>query len=934
MWNGYGYYASTELWNNRRTVAYLANGLKLPTLSITPGCQCESLDPLFCDQGTGTDGAYTNPAADDAPWYDPLVPDSAEFAGMFVESVTGFDSTLRREVIDGAIGGGTLGPLRRGPRCLTVTGWLFGKTCCGAEYGLQWLTEALTGGACEDCALGDLMMLRCCAPETICGLEQNAATVVNEIDDVTLTITDLGASWRVRVEDPNLTNVIAATLVPGDDGALPVCIGAPVIGEDNAEWTFTYGSTTYSFFMPFATMLSVAMIDPQTYEFDFAKDPQTFGCDAFDDPQAATLVTIAEVWALAGDATPFAVTNSGDIICYSYVPGFDQAAFPIESLPFSNGPEFPRFLHRTGVTSGPEVIDRAGSCCTDCGCPLIQVEFTLCSELPYIFSEIDWCAIDEPFPRDVEYCLDLETLGCNPCLPTTTQVVTREVPRPECPIEIRHDGTWCAVGWDPDTIGVPPEDCLLTVGEAVTFEPDAATADVEPCLVRVNWDGTWEPIRWDPTAEFPPCDCTIEIAELVGPPVECEEACVDPIRLNWDGADLTWEAIGWSGVGEIPPCDCCVRIAEICFPFVEPPDPQTIVCNESDTGRIYYVTISAGGVATAVGWDPLTDGVPPPGGIIRVVQCEDVECCDSETDTTIPTVTPSTGTDFCDIDLTVVNAAGGTWAPVGWSLVDGFPPEFCTVRVQNQCDTPADAAEECAPTSTDDCQITVNADGTYTAINWTLDTVAAFPPPGCAFSIPFQDETPLLREFEFPLDEFIPDCGPLPILPPPPLQLTEQCYCEPWSTYRVCCQLENQKQWSEATTVIELYAGSADARNVKLQAFRNPFGSQGLPCPCDPETDEFWRCRNPCAVVEVSQIPAGSRLTIDSRERTAILKLAGGRVLNGLRFITAEAGSPFDWFDIEACATLCIVVSADACTIAEDATVSVGVAGKYLASGG
>jgi len=770
VWNGYGYYASTELWNNRRTVAYLSNGLKLPTLSITPNCQCQSLDPLFCDQGTGPDGTYTDPAADDAPWYDPLVADSAEFAGLFVESVTGFDSTLRREVIDGAIGGGTLGPLRRGPRCLTVTGWLFGKTCCGAEYGLQWLTEALTGGACDDCALSDLLMFRCC-PE-------------------------------------------------GD-----------------------------------------AAIDPDPLDFE-------------------------------------------------------------------------RILHRTGVTSGPIVIDRAGSCCLDCGCPLIQVEFTICSELPYIFTDVDWCALDEPFPRDVEYCLDLETLGCNPCLPRNPQIVTREVPRPQCPIEIRHDGTWCAVGWDPDTLGVPPEDCLLTVQEAVTFEPDSATADVEPCLVRVNWDGTWEAIRWDPTAEFPPCDCTIEIAELAGPPVDCEEPCIDPIRLNWDGATLTWEAIGWSGVGEIPPCDCCVRIAEICFPAVEPPDPVVITCNESDTGRIYYVSISGGGVVTPIGWNPLTDGVPPVGGVIRVVQCEDVECCDSDIDTTLPVVTPNTGEDFCDIDLTVVNPDGGTWAPVGWSLVDGFPPEFCTVRVQNQCDTPADAAEECAPTSTDDCQITVNADGTYTAINWVLDTVAAFPPPGCAFSIPGQDETPLLREFEFPLDEFIPDCGPLPVLPPPPLQLTDQCYCEPWSTYRVCCQLENQKQWSEATTVIEVFAGSADARNVKLQAFRNPFGSEGLPCPCDPESDEFWRCRTPCAVVEISQIPSGSTLVIDSRERTAILRLAGGRILNGLRFITAAAGQPFDWFDIEACATLCIVVSADACTIAEDATVSVGVAGKFLASGG
>src|SRR5690606_12627724 len=111
----------------------------------------------------------------------------------------------------------------------------------------------------------------------------------------------------------------------------------------------------------------------------------------------------------------------------------------------------------------------------------------------------------------------------------------------------------------------------------------------------------------------------------------------------------------------------------------------------------------------------------------------------------------------------------------------------------------------------------------------------------------------------------------------------------------------------------------------------NPFG-RAVPCPCDP-ADDFWSCRTPCATVGVPQLPSGARLIIDSRQRTAQLVLSSGRVVNALRYIFSADGLPFEWFDVAHCSTLCIVVSVDANHVAEDASVSIGVAGRYLASG-
>lgn len=219
--------------------------------------------------GPDPSGRYSTPQQDDAPWYDPYIPESNDFAGLYVQEVSGFDSLVNRSVNDGALMGGTLGPPSMKVRALTVTGWLRAGTCAGAEYGLHWLTEALSSiDACDGCSVGDLVMLSTAPPE----------------NDVS--------------------------------------------------------------------------VDPLKYL---------------------------------------------------------------------------RIMHHVGLVDGPKVMERSGTCCSECGSTSLKVQFTLTSEFPFIFSDISWILYDEkftegPFEYDLSLpCTRAETcsqnkppidFGCGPTLPT------------------------------------------------------------------------------------------------------------------------------------------------------------------------------------------------------------------------------------------------------------------------------------------------------------------------------------------------------------------------------------------------------------------------------------------------------------------------------------------------------------------------------------
>lgn len=151
-----------EIFNHARLQAYLRN-VGSPFTTGASICACENLTPAMVGE---EDGVYTTPADDPAPWFDADLPVSGEFLGMMVLEVLGIDgSTRSRNVTNAVGGGGVFGPLRDLPRTMTIRGVLIGTSCCGADYGLHWLQEALAGCSGSACGGDCVTVYNCCPPE-------------------------------------------------------------------------------------------------------------------------------------------------------------------------------------------------------------------------------------------------------------------------------------------------------------------------------------------------------------------------------------------------------------------------------------------------------------------------------------------------------------------------------------------------------------------------------------------------------------------------------------------------------------------------------------------------------------------------------------------------------------------------------------------------
>lgn len=162
---------TNEIINTARLRQYLSS-VGSPFANGADICTCYSMN----SQVLG-DLPYTTVSNPDnpAPWYDPDVPDSAGFLGLLPLSIEGLDEfPVTREVTAAVSGSGSIGPQRVQPRVITVTALVLGISCCGVEYGLHWLAEALqgcNGGACA----GDCMtMYSCCPSQGLTAASYNA----------------------------------------------------------------------------------------------------------------------------------------------------------------------------------------------------------------------------------------------------------------------------------------------------------------------------------------------------------------------------------------------------------------------------------------------------------------------------------------------------------------------------------------------------------------------------------------------------------------------------------------------------------------------------------------------------------------------------------------------------------------------------------------
>lgn len=100
---------------------------------------------------------YTDPATDDAPWYDPDHPESEEFLGMHA-TVIRLTAGMSRAVTPTGFLGSTIGQLRKGHRVLQVEAVMFATTPAGMQWGERWLNQALA-----QCAAGQASVVTDCA---------------------------------------------------------------------------------------------------------------------------------------------------------------------------------------------------------------------------------------------------------------------------------------------------------------------------------------------------------------------------------------------------------------------------------------------------------------------------------------------------------------------------------------------------------------------------------------------------------------------------------------------------------------------------------------------------------------------------------------------------------------------------------------------------
>ncbi|MFI7467402.1 hypothetical protein [Nonomuraea sp. NPDC049646] len=153
----------TEIANTARLAAYL-DSVGSPLTSVdAAGCGCPTLTAELLG-----DLPYTSPQEDRAPWWDPDVPESAEFAGVMILSVAGVNRHPVTRAVTGAVAGGAaLGPARVQPLTMVFTALLLGSSCCGVEYGARWLAAALEGCTGQACGGDCVTLYNCCPAEDL-----------------------------------------------------------------------------------------------------------------------------------------------------------------------------------------------------------------------------------------------------------------------------------------------------------------------------------------------------------------------------------------------------------------------------------------------------------------------------------------------------------------------------------------------------------------------------------------------------------------------------------------------------------------------------------------------------------------------------------------------------------------------------------------------
>lgn len=139
-WDGLYYLDGQEFINVARTEAYAASA---DAHWIKPIHEVPHLADMLGDV------PYVSPAIDPAPWYDPEVPESADFYGLYPLDVSGIDDSSRASsIVESTIDGGVPGRLRHASKTVVFSVALVGGSEKAVDYGAKWLRRTLLGDLC------------------------------------------------------------------------------------------------------------------------------------------------------------------------------------------------------------------------------------------------------------------------------------------------------------------------------------------------------------------------------------------------------------------------------------------------------------------------------------------------------------------------------------------------------------------------------------------------------------------------------------------------------------------------------------------------------------------------------------------------------------------------------------------------------------------
>lgn len=162
----YGCFGCVAFAHNQRTSTYVMWACRNGRFTGDPSgvvrylrsyCSCPADDEEFVD-----------PITDQVCWYDPLVPESADFLGIVITGSSGIrSSSYKREVFDGLNGGTILGePFITGKQIVLEIA-IIATSDAGMNYGIQWLRRQFEddqrcpadGTTCASCQ-GQMFTLR------------------------------------------------------------------------------------------------------------------------------------------------------------------------------------------------------------------------------------------------------------------------------------------------------------------------------------------------------------------------------------------------------------------------------------------------------------------------------------------------------------------------------------------------------------------------------------------------------------------------------------------------------------------------------------------------------------------------------------------------------------------------------------------------------